>query len=217
MVTPGDIWEEFGGECGANFVGDLLTGEHLGDPVIVEHLGHVDADEEGVSDCPRLGTIAKNAEFERKRFALLLLGDVGVHATRIDFEIVLVGVAEVLDGVLGKVTESKDALLTVVGESRGAKDFAEFTRSITAAEVHLPKAVLSGDIALGKEEVVEVVSTDVRNSLLIADDLHWGAESGDRNGAIELGQSGTGGAKEPQAYANCRQQNYCQNDQQEAE
>ena len=184
MVTPGDIGKELGGEFGSDFVGDLLASEHLGDPVVVEHLGHVDADEERVGDRPRLGTIAKDAEFERKSLALLLLLDVGVHAACVDFEIVLVTVAEVLDRVLGEVTKSENALLTIVRESGRAEDFAELTGRVAAREVHLPEAILGGDIALREEEVVEIVSTDVRDALLIADDLDGRAKSGDRNGAV---------------------------------
>ena len=184
MVTPGDIGKEFGGEFGSDFVGDLLAGEHLGDPVVVEHLGHVDADEEGVGDCPRLGTIAKNAEFERKSLTLLLLRDVGVHTACVDLEIVLVTVGEVLDRVFGEVTKSKNALLTIVRESGRAEDFAELAGRVAAREIHLPETILSGDIALREEEVVEIVSTDVRDALLIADDLDGRAKSGGRNGAI---------------------------------
>ncbi len=114
MVTPGDIGKEFGGEFGSDFVGHLLAGEHLGDPVVVEHLGHVDANEERVGDRPRLRTVTKDAELERQSFALLLLLDVGIHAACVDFQIVLVAVAEVLDRVLGEVTESKNALLAIM-------------------------------------------------------------------------------------------------------
>ena len=208
MVTPGDIGKELGGEFGSDFVGDLLASEHLGDPVVVEHLGHVDANEERVGDCPRLRTITKDAEFEWERLALLLLRNEGIHAARVDFQIVLVAVAEVLDRVLGEVTESKDALLPVVREGGRAEDFAKFTGRVTAAEVHLPEAILGGDIALREEEVVEIVSTDVRDSLLVADDLDGRAKSGDRNGAVQLRESCTSSAEEPEAYASGRQDHY---------
>jgi hypothetical protein len=49
---------------------------------------------------------------------------------------------------------------------------------MAAEGVHLPEAVLCGDEALGKDEVVERGGTDVRNAVVVALDGDWGGEAG---------------------------------------
>jgi hypothetical protein len=62
----------------------------------------------------------------------------------------------------------------VVGDEVLAEDFGDFAGDVAAGHVHLPEAVLRGDVALGGEEVVEVRGLDVGNAVLVAADGDFG-------------------------------------------
>ena len=58
----------------------------------------------------------------------------------------------------------------VVRDERGAHDFGEIAVRVAARGVHLPEAVLRGDVALGDEEVVFGCGFDVGNAVGVAPD-----------------------------------------------
>ena len=59
---------------------------------------------------------------------------------------------------------------------------------MAAEGVHLPEAVLGGDVALGDDEVVERGGADVGDAVGVALDGDGSGESGDGDGAVELGE-----------------------------
>ena len=73
-------------------------------------------------------------------------------------------------------------------EEVGAEDFGEGSGGVSAEGFHLPEAVLSGDEALGEDEVVKGGGAEVRDSLSVALDSDGGREPGDGDGAVELGE-----------------------------
>ena len=95
----------------------------------------------------------------------------------------------------------EQTLDAIVGDETLAEDFGDFSGDVAARHVHLPEAVLGGDVALGGEEVVEVDGLDVRDSMLIAADGDLGRKAGYLNGTVDLGQGSADGVLEPECSA----------------
>jgi hypothetical protein len=72
---------------------------------------------------------------------------------------------------------------------------------VAAEGVHLPKAILRGDEALGEKEVVERGGAKVRHTVRIALDADGSGEARDREGAVKLGERLVHGLAEPLAGA----------------
>ena len=65
-----------------------------------------------------------------------------------------------------------------MGDEALAEDFGDLPGDVAAGHVHLPEAVLGGDVALGGEEIVEVGGLDVRDAVLVAADGDFGGKAG---------------------------------------
>ena len=65
--------------------------------------------------------------------------------------------------------------------------------------VHLPEAVLGGDVALGDDEVVERGGADVGDAVGVALDGDGSGEAGDGEGAVELREGVAHGSLGPVA------------------
>ncbi len=59
---------------------------------------------------------------------------------------------------------------------------------MAAEKVHLPEAVLRGDVALGEDEVFERGGVDVGDAVGVALDGDGGGEAVDGESAVELGE-----------------------------
>ena len=66
------------------------------------------------------------------------------------------------------------------GNHGRAEDFRELTCGVTAECLHLPEAVLGGDVTLGDDEVVERCGADVWDAMGVALDGDRSGEAGDR-------------------------------------
>jgi hypothetical protein len=104
-------------------------------------------------------------------------------------------------GAAGRGTDLQGALGAVVGEERFAEDGGELAGGVAAEQVHLEEAVLCGDVALSDEEVVEVRRAKVRDAVGIALNCDRSGESGNGDGAVELGKIGEGCVVDPAAQA----------------
>ena len=103
--------------------------------------------------------------------------------------------------MLGFGAHFEQTLDAVVGDEAFAEDFGDFSGDVAAGHVHLPEAVLGGDVALGGEEVVEVGGLDVRDAVLIAADGDLGGEARNLYRSVDLGQGGADGVLEPERSA----------------
>ena len=63
---------------------------------------------------------------------------------------------------------------------------ASVAGGVAAEGLHLPEAVLRGDVALGDDEVVERGGLDVGDAVGVALDGDGSGEAGDGDGAVEL-------------------------------
>jgi len=117
----------------------------------IEGLHHHEADGDGVSAGPRSRLVVKEAELGRQ--VVLVLLDVAVDAGCIGVEArALFGVEMAVDAGCD-VAQLKDALGNIVRDERGAEDFRECAAGVATEHVHLPEAILCGDVALGEEEI----------------------------------------------------------------
>jgi hypothetical protein len=99
---------------------------------------------------------------------------------------------------LGYEADLEHALGFVVRDERGAEDLSQSALGVAAEDVHLPEAILGGDVALGCEEVVLGGCVEVGYAVGVAADGHWSGEAGEVRVAVELGQSGFGCGAEPE-------------------
>jgi len=58
------------------------------------------------------------------------------------------------NGAVGSGANLEDALGAVMGNEAGAEDFGQFSGGVATENIHLPQAVLRGDIALREDEIV---------------------------------------------------------------
>src|SRR4051812_21190684 len=113
---------------------------------MIEELGHAGADEERIHGGPCMGEVTEHAELSGQR--MLMVGDVGIHAARVDLKIAASSRCQCADSMLCDLAKSKDALLLVDLQHRRTHHGGEFTGGIAACHVHLPQTVLCGDVAL---------------------------------------------------------------------
>jgi hypothetical protein len=202
MVAPGADGVEVGEDGGGEMRGEGFAVE-LGGEVGGEILRHDEGDEERVARGPGGGSVVEDVELDgevvRGRRALMVgvgvaVGvDEGVDAVGVGLELVELIGGEEGGGAVGGGAELEDALLAVVVDEGGAEELGELAGAVAAEGVHLEEAVLSGDEALGEEEVVEVGGVDGGDALGVAGDGDGGREAGDGKVAVELGESGVHG------------------------
>lgn len=114
--------------------------------------------------------------------------DGGINALGVELKPVKLVGRQRGDGAIGGGAHLENALGTVVNNKAWAEDLGEFTGSVTAEDVHLPKAVLRGDEALGDDEVVERSGMDVRYAVRIALDGDGRGEASNGESAVNLWQ-----------------------------
>ena len=196
MVTPGaygiEICNEFGRELGGEgFAVQLLR--KAGSEVLEEN----DADRDCVTGCPGSGLVAEEAELDGEVRTLGFHG--GVDAAGVEFEPAHLLGREDRDGAVDGGPDLEGALQTVVWDHAGAEDLGHVAGDVAAKGVHLPEAILGGDVTLGDDEVVERGGADVGDALGVALDNDRSGEAGDREGAVELGKRVTHGLVGPMA------------------
>jgi hypothetical protein len=109
------------------------------------------------------------------------------------------------DDVISSGAKLENALRAVVGDHAGPEDLGEFASGMTAESVQLPEAVLRGDKALRKHEVIERRGADVGDAMPIALYGDRSGEAGEREGAVQLGKGlGEGLADPVTAYKETR-------------
>src|SRR5579862_2387768 len=101
--------------------------------------------------------------------------------------------------MLGSSAQSQDALLAVMRDEIGTEQFGDLAAGEASHHVHLPEAVLRGDVSLSEEKVVKRRSFDGRDAVRIASDGNGCAESGRGNGAVKLRQGSADQVMRPQA------------------
>jgi hypothetical protein len=187
MVAPGaggvEICDELGREMGGEGLAAELIGEAGG-----EVLEEGEFDEEGVSGGPGYGLVADEAELDGEVIALG--GDGGVDTVGVDGEPALLIGGQDSDGAVRRCAELEGALEAVVLEHLAAEDGGELAGGVAAEEIHLPEAVLRGDVALGEDEVVEGGGVDVWDAVGVTLDCDRRGEAVDDELAIELWQIG---------------------------
>jgi hypothetical protein len=139
----------------------------------------------------------EEAEFEGE--VVELGGDGSVDAAGVEVELVELVGGQDGDGAVCGGAELEGALGAVVEDHAGAEEFGEGAGGVAAEGLHLPEAVLGGDVALGEDEVVEGGGADVGDALGVALDGDGGREAGDGDGAVELGQGVAQDAVGPEA------------------
>ncbi len=83
-------------------------------------------------------------------------------------------------------------------DERGAHDFGQLAVGAAAQAVHLPQAILRGDVSLSDEEVVLRGGIDVGHAVGVAADGDGRGKAGQMHVAVELGQRGFGGGAKPE-------------------
>ena len=153
---------------------------------MIQILYHLRGDHRRVFRQPGLRGVAQDAELKRQVIAMRV--DVGIDATRVVFKAHAIFWGEGFQSLAGGCAQSKDALFFVALQQIGTQDFREFSRGVAAHAVHLPETVLSGDITLGEEQVVEIGGFDGGDAVIVSNDRHRRGEAGDRERSIELRQ-----------------------------
>src|SRR5579862_3829729 len=96
--------------------------------------------------------------------------DVGVDASGVIFEAGAIFGGKGFESLAGGCAQAEDALLFVALDEIGAENFCQLSGGVTAHAVHLPEAVLSGDVSLSEKQVVEIGGFDGRNAVIVSGD-----------------------------------------------
>ena len=76
--------------------------------------------------------------------------------------------------------------MSVVGEAVGSGDFGELSPCESAHDIHLPEAVLRGDIALREEQIGHAGGIKGGDALFVPRDRHLLAQARGDECAVEL-------------------------------
>ena len=93
-------------------------------------------------------------------------------------------------GTVGRRAQLQITLHLVVQDEFGPEDLRELSGRMTAQRVHLPQAILRGDVALREEQIFHGGGVDGRNALRIARDGDWRMQAFDGERAVDGGQHG---------------------------
>ena len=127
-----------------------------------------------------------------------MLVDVGIDPGGIGFKVSALSRIHAGHHAFRNLTQAENALLAIILDVLRAENHGEIAGSEAPRHVHLPETVLRSDISLGKEEVAQVGSGDVRYAQRIVSDNYRSDESGQANGAISLRQRGAHRAIKPE-------------------
>ncbi len=86
-------------------------------------------------------------------------------------------------------------------EDAVAKNLCKIASGETAGDVHLPKPVLRGDVALSSKQVIEICSVDMRDIVFVAPDRDCGLQACELDLPIHLRQLLTHGMTQPEHAA----------------
>ena len=128
---------------------------------------------------------------------LLALRDEKIDAAGVGVEALTVGRRQMVVDALGGEANLEHALRLVVLEQRGAQNLRQFAVGAAAQAVHLPQAVLGGDVALRDKHVVLRGGIDVGYAVGIAPYGDGRGETRQMRVAVELRQRGLGGGAKP--------------------
>src|SRR5580658_2999355 len=98
----------------------------------------------------------------------LALIDEEIHTTRILLVAMAVSLRQAAVHTLSHIAKLENALGYVVIEERRTENFREFASGIAAQHIHLPKTVLSRNVALREEQIILAGCFDVRNAMTVA-------------------------------------------------
>jgi hypothetical protein len=202
-IAPGADGVEVGFERGVVEADGDAAARELGGDVGIEGLNHRETHADGVDAAPRLRAVVEETEFDGKAIGLLALRDEEIDAAGVVVESsAVVGGLMVVDS-LGSEPNLEDALGFVVLDEGRAHDFSQLAIGAAARGVHLPEAVLRGDVALGDKEVVQRGGVDVGHAVGVAANCYGSGEgrsgkAGKMHIAVKLGQRGYGGGAKPQ-------------------
>jgi hypothetical protein len=157
-------------------------------PVRVEHLYHIDADENGIDGRPRTRFVVQQAKFRRQM--ILILVNEEIDSSCVLLGTVTVSIWQAVINALGNVTELENPLSLVVRNEVAAEDLRKFSTCISPEHIHLPKAVLSRDVALRQEEIILARRLDVGNSVAIPTHCDWGGQAGNLEVSIDCREGG---------------------------
>jgi hypothetical protein len=115
-------------------------------------------------------------------------GDGCVHAARVEIEPVELVGGQDGDGAVGGGAQLQGALQAVVLQHGAAKNGGKLAGGVAAQQVHLPQAVLCGDVALREDEVVHGGGVDVGHAARVAGNRDRRGKAVDGERAIELRQ-----------------------------
>jgi hypothetical protein len=198
MVVPGAYGVKVSHQERWQASGEDLAAE-LGGIAGGKVLKHDDGNEDAVARGPGRRRGIENAELQRQVSALS--GDGGVDASGVELQVVKLVRRENGNGTVGGGAELEGALGSVMEQGGGAEELGESAGPVAAQGLHLPKAVLRGDIALGEDQVVEIRCGDVRDAVAIALHGDGSGEARDGEGAIQLRKGITHGIASPDACA----------------
>ena len=99
--------------------------------------------------------------------------DEGVDAPGVGLEHLPVFGAHLGQRAFTNAAEAERAILDVKSQRPFAENFRQLSGDEPAAQIHLPQAVLGRHVPLGKEQIFEGLRAQVRNSALVAENLHW--------------------------------------------
>ena len=114
--------------------------------------------------------VVEDFELDRQRVRLFRLRDKEIDAARVVVEAAAIAGGQIAVEALGGEANLEHALRFVVPDERGAHDFSELAVGAAARAVHLPQAILSGDVALSDKEIVESGGVDVWHAVMVAAD-----------------------------------------------
>ena len=115
--------------------------------------GTYDSNEDGVAGGPGVGVVA--SRWNSRGRCGRCDGDGGVDSAGVDFQPVLLVGRQGGDCAVGGGTNLECALQAVMVQHVTAKNGGHLACCIATQQIHLPEAVLRGDVALGEDEVVE--------------------------------------------------------------
>jgi hypothetical protein len=154
-------------------------------PALIFHLHHAEEDEYRVDGPPGSGLVHEQTELGGQ--VVLMSRDEGVDASGVVVEEAAVAGVHRGDDLFGFGAHLEEALHAVVSDEAFAEDLRDLPGDVAAGHVHLPEAVLGGDVALGGEEIVEIGGLNVRDAVLISADGDFGGEAGELERAVDLG------------------------------
>ena len=117
-------------------------------------------------------------------------------------------------GILSSRPQAEDTLLAVHLDQAFTQNLRQFSGCGAAHGIHLPEAVLGGDVSLGEEQVLQRGGFDGGDAVAVADHAHFCRDSRHRDPTFQLRQRGAGDEVQPRSSGQDRQQEQRNHDRQ---